>query len=399
MSIHNKLHIALVTSSKLINYRGGAEHVMCNMANALTNRGFTVSILCCENKSGVPAYNLNDKVQLINSYHKYPFRFLYTPFIRNIRSLHPNKKNRSINRSKIIEQGKARAFLHSIKNIPKIDLFIAYDSLAAHLLKSYLHVPEPIIVMLHSTPSFLMEKPGATEHLASMNACQGIQVLLPCFVQQAQNYFPRVPIYCIPNTITNTSRRTDLSQKKIITVARLSPDKRPELLIRSLANLKSKFPDWTCEWWGDTENFSKNYQQTKRLIQDLGLENFFFLKGTTNNIEEELCKASIFAFPSRIEGFSLALTEAFSHGLPAVGASDCLSVREMIFGKSNGLLAEPRPFEFAKALEKLMGDRDLREKLGNGAIAYSSQFSEESIWSAWEQLIIDLINESRKNKP
>ncbi|MDY2868165.1 MAG: glycosyltransferase, partial [Mesosutterella sp.] len=82
------------------------------------------------------------------------------------------------------------------------------------------------------------------------------------------------------------------------------------------------------------------------------------------NVPSKLKNASIFAFPSEYEGFSLALAEAFAMGLPAVGCKDCPSVNSLIKNESNGLLTDPTPEAFAEGLAKLMGSEELRRKYG-----------------------------------
>ena len=49
-------------------------------------------------------------------------------------------------------------------------------------------------------------------------------------------------------------------------------------------------------------------------------------------------RTDIFAFPSYHEEFSLALTEALSCGIPAVGDKNCPAVNELIQDGLNALL-------------------------------------------------------------
>ena len=58
--------------------------------------------------------------------------------------------------------------------------------------------------------------------------------------------------------------------------------------------------------------------------------------------------ASVCAFPSKYEGFPLALTEAMSAGLPCVGFKSCTGVNGLIVDGENGFLVEDGICDFAK---------------------------------------------------
>ena len=135
--------------------------------------------------------------------------------------------------------------------------------------------------------------------------------------------------------------------------------------------------------------------EVKNLIKNLDLENNIKLCGTTNEIPQKLANSSIFAFPSALEGFSLALTEAFSIGLPVVGCNDCPFVRSIIKNGINGLLSDPTAESFAACLSILMEDRELRMRLGTHGKEEMNLFSPNIVWEKWNALIKGLA--SNKN--
>ena len=72
--------------------------------------------------------------------------------------------------------------------------------------------------------------------------------------------------------------------------------------------------------------------------------------------------ASVLAFPSLYEGFGLPLLEAMAHGVPAVvGVTGALP--ELALGAAISIDAED-PEAIAGALERLLADEGLRQKLG-----------------------------------
>ena len=74
--------------------------------------------------------------------------------------------------------------------------------------------------------------------------------------------------------------------------------------------------------------------------------------------------ASIYVLPSLFEGTPLTLIEAMMSGLPIVTTEVC-GMRDVIHNESNGLLVPIRsPDAIVEAVERLIRDRELRERLG-----------------------------------
>jgi glycosyltransferase involved in cell wall biosynthesis len=92
--------------------------------------------------------------------------------------------------------------------------------------------------------------------------------------------------------------------------------------------------------------------------------------------EEELWSlyggASLFAFPSRHEGFGLPVIEAMSQSTPVV-ASDIAALREVAGG--NARLVPPDDVEaWADAIEDLLGDENERRRLGAAGATHARRY-------------------------
>lgn len=123
------------------------------------------------------------------------------------------------------------------------------------------------------------------------------------------------------------------------------------------------------------------------MIKMKNLQDRVFLKGTSNEIPKVLQHCDIFAFPSAYEGFGLALGEAMSMGLPAVGYKRCSAVNELIQDGVNGFLCEEGSEDLAAKLDLLMGNQALRARMGQAARESMKQYAPEAIWNAWETLL------------
>ena len=114
--------------------------------------------------------------------------------------------------------------------------------------------------------------------------------------------------------------------------------------------------------------------------------------GTTTDVPSVLVKADIFAFPSAYEGFGLSLGEAMSMGLPAIGYKSCSAVNELIIDGETGILCDDGVTPLTEALERLMQDQSLRVTMGQAGRDRMKQFSPESIWGQWGNLLKEVSN-------
>lgn len=75
-------------------------------------------------------------------------------------------------------------------------------------------------------------------------------------------------------------------------------------------------------------------------------------------------RAAVVACPSRREGFGVACLEAMAHGRPVV-ATGVGGLRDLVVDGETGIIVPPRdPAALRTALEALLGDRNLRRRLG-----------------------------------
>lgn len=115
-------------------------------------------------------------------------------------------------------------------------------------------------------------------------------------------------------------------------------------------------------------------QKLERAVEENDLETHIELLGYRDDVPDLLSRSDIFIMTSAWEGLSIALIEAVSAGLPAV-VTDVGSNHLLVHDNRNGFLIEPQSSErFARRLNQLVIDAELREKMSRESLRISRKF-------------------------
>lgn len=390
------MNILLANLTKMVGDSGGMAKVTCAFAHEMKKRGHRVSLVYSDVQTGDFYYPLDDGIPAYDIRHykgksiSYPW---YLKVKREFYRTFNKQKARTVN-----NDFAASFLLENLKDVLQTvqpDVIVSFQPAASKMLLCDLQTKIPVVTMSHGDPEDYFHT-YPKEELPALEKSAVCQVLLPSFEKHLKDHLPNVETVVIGNAIPQYEVQADLAAEKetykILFVGRLSKNhKRPHLLIEAFAGLADEFPNWNVELWG-AEDGKAYYKELQLLIRKHHLENRVFLKGATNKVPEVLQQGDIFAFPSAYEGFSLALGEAMSMGLPSVAYYNCESVRGMIENEKTGLLCQDGVEAFQESLKKLMADRSLRVSMGNSARQSMKNFAPQVIWDVWETLLNRTIN-------
>ena len=165
----------------------------------------------------------------------------------------------------------------------------------------------------------------------------------------------------------------------LLGLGRLVPQKGYDIALRAFAEVLMRHPDAVLLILGE----GPERERLEQLGRELGLGGSLLLPGRAGDVATWLRRAELLVHPARWEGFGLVLLEAMLAGLPVV-ASRVSAIPEVVADGESGLLVPPDdPAALAAALERVLADSSLAQRLGEGGLARArSEFSVERMAGA-----------------
>ncbi|MEU7483684.1 glycosyltransferase family 4 protein [Streptomyces sp. NPDC042319] len=199
-----------------------------------------------------------------------------------------------------------------------------------------------------------------------------------------------VRVVCVPNPLSEEGvpPLSALDRPLVVAAGRLVKGKGFAKLIKAFEPVARAHPEWQLRIFGA----GPEHDRLRKLIHDRHLYNHVYLMGATQEFDQELAKASVFALASRREGFGMVLAEAMSHGIPPVSFDCPHGPREIITDGEDGLLVPLGDIEgMTAALTRLVEDHDVRRKLGGRAAEAARRYAPDRIRGRWEELLAELL--------
>lgn len=335
---------------------GGAERVMCNLANYLSNNKHEVTLVTLFKRD--ECYELSNKIKVINGLDfkkKFDSIFILRKIIKEI---YPDIVLSFLTHINIL------TIISTLKlNIPVIisernDPSIPYNNIIKRSLRR---------IFYRFAKGFVFQTNEAKNYFS--NSIMNKSVVIPN------------PLIIKKKLKTKDIEREDY----IVTIGRLTEQKNQELLIRSFSSISKEFPSYKLKIYGE----GHLRDRLLNLIKELKMEKSIFLMGTTEDIIDEIDKCKIFVLSSNFEGMPNSLMEAMAIGLPCI-STDCNSggPRFLIDNNVNGLLVPINNEKILSNSMRILMESDLkRETLGESAMEISKKLNPEVIYNQWEILL------------
>ena len=197
-----------------------------------------------------------------------------------------------------------------------------------------------------------------------------------------------------PEPGVERSARTVGADPTVLFVGRITPNKAQHDLIEALALLRTRMPTVQLRLVGSS--VTPSYQRAlDKLVKSLGLDSAVAFAGSIpdSQLTNEYERADVFCSLSDHEGFGMPLVEAAAHRVPIV-AYDAGAVGDTV-GDGGMLLQTKSPELVATALERILTDELLRNRLVAAGTRRSVEFSMASVDTLFEAALLGLAADLR----
>lgn len=365
--------------------KGGTDKVLSDKANYLSSHGYDVTIVTEAQMGRPPVFPLLPSVKLIdigldfNKQYTQTFfhrAFTYLYFIqlykRRLKKIFEQERPDIV----ITTMGRSLDFITRLKD-GSIKIGEAHTT--KYHLRS-LHLMENRGIIYKWIAKLIRRK-----QIANARKLSALVLLTP---EDAKDWEEITKTYVIPNSIQSIPYGTAfLKNKKAITVGRYNDAKGYDLLVDVWKIVHKKHPDWIIDIYGSGEL----HDDVEKWIKEANLCDTMIMHEPTNEIMQKYIDSSICVISSRYEGFSMAIVEAMSCGVPCVSFDCPFGPRNIIKNGEDGILVEHLNIQaLADNICQLIEEEDYRKRLGMQAKNNINRFSQDSIMEKWIKLFTSL---------
>lgn len=344
---------------------GGAERVVCNLANSMVNDNIDVQILTLKKGKNYP---LDSRV-----------------IVRNI----DNKINNSI-----VKKIKKEIDLGKIIKVNETDVYVVFMAVE---ICAFMHhrkyAKAPIIVSERNDPS---RYPRHLKMLLKYYVPKADGAVFQ--TKEAEKWYgldSGVATTIIPNPI-NQVFLTDNDNAynpdgDIVGIGRLTAQKNWSLLIRAYSNLPDEIRiKHKLSIYGEGEDKTK----LQCLCNELGIYDKVIFHGFTDSVKEVLLNASLFVLPSNYEGMPNSLMEAMALGVPCI-ATDCPiggPATLIVNGKNGWLVPVGSDEEMSKTMRCILSNNEEAMKVGKEAKITAEKYKPGYVGELWRKFIKSIVD-------
>ncbi len=177
-------------------------------------------------------------------------------------------------------------------------------------------------------------------------------------------------------------------KKRIVSVARLTAQKKHDVLIRAFARFSETHPDYTLSIYGN----GPQKKELEHLASTLGVGEKVLMPGASKTVHQDVLDAEMFCLVSICEGMSNAMIEAMCLGLPCI-CSKVSGAIDLIEHNKNGLLVDIGDEEnLYQQMCQVADDKAYAEIIGKEASHLYDTLRTEKIAKVWIDYLEDVIH-------
>ena len=327
---------------------GGSERVVAMLANEYVKRGYQIAILLFAGNN--IAYPLDERVEIcIVGKPSAGNPFIQMDRLMKMRRFYKRNRNCYI-------------FSFSVRG----SIFSVLASIG---------IPHRYLVSERNDPTRISEK-----RLRDWSYRKAEKLILQtedmksCFAEDIQR-----KAVVIPNPVADDIQEVfrGKRKKRVVSVARLQPQKNHKLLLDAFFDFSKMYSDYELHIFGVGELESELKHQAK----SLGIEDKVIFRGFSADIKHEIWDCAMFVLSSDYEGISNSMIEALAMGVPVI-STDCPvgGSRAYIKNGTNGILVPVGDRKaLTEAMIKVADNPEFAKELSCNGAKIKEQYSLEKI--------------------
>ena len=204
-------------------------------------------------------------------------------------------------------------------------------------------------------------------------------------LHELENYCPTAKLAYVANPIAISEEPSGTGRtSSILFLARLVPQKAPDILVEAFAQFSRQHPEWSLEIAGD----GPMEPELRKRVGALGLDRQVRFHGMVKDPTGLLARSRVFALPSRFEGTPNSLLEAMASGLACIVSDASPGPLKLVEHEKSGLVVRTDdPHALAEAFSRLADDSDFQLEMATAARERTREFLIDSVARQWETLL------------
>jgi glycosyltransferase involved in cell wall biosynthesis len=238
----------------------------------------------------------------------------------------------------------------------------------------------PFVLTIHSTTLgrkdytgvFNKEKHALEKSIYSADRIITVSEKMKEEVVSHYSIDPKI-IRVVYNGIDTSEFRTGPEKKFLLFIGRISPMKGVKYLLEAYRKVRESFPDYKLFVCGEGE-YKK---EILKYAKEAGLSDHVNFKGIVS--QEELVKlystSTMVCLPSIYEPFGLTVLEGAASGKPVITTNKS-GASELVDNWKNAVVVKAGDSaDLAKAMIRLLEDKELRKRVGKNATTLANKYS------------------------
>jgi L-malate glycosyltransferase len=169
----------------------------------------------------------------------------------------------------------------------------------------------------------------------------------------------------------------------LVFVGRFAQIKRPDLFVRTVAEVRRHHPAIRAAMLGD----GVLRPEIEALVREMGLQDAVILAGLRPDVERYVSRSRLFVNTSDSEGLPLSVMEAMACGVPCV-VPDVGDLRDLVQDGVNGcVVADRTPEAFAERIAPMLADADRLAAFSRAARVASERYEIATVSGHWDRIL------------